>query len=177
MKLTRTLIALAATGGTAAALFGGTAVATAFTSQSPTQYAEGQGATTGITVTGGTFDATNLVPGATATQESITVTNNGSVPATGTLTVGAFTVKTAGSNGNNPDPADLAFVINVGGGSNEVDGTAATLQNSTPLAFGPLPAGASVTVPVDVSLVSGTGNDWNGADAYLPYSITLTAGS
>jgi hypothetical protein len=172
MNVKRSLVALAATGATAAVVFGGSAVATSFTSQSDQQFAEAQGATTGVQVTGGTFDAKDLVPGGVAKDVgTVTITNNGTADADATVNFQGYTVKTPGSNGGNPDPARLEFNIQ-GFGTR----TASQLSGSS-LDFGVIGAGQSVQADVTVDLAAGAGNDWNGADAYLPYSVTLTAGS
>lgn len=171
MNVKRSLVAVGATGAVAAAIFGGSAVSTAFSSQSATQYAEGQGASLGVTVANGTFDATGLVPGATPTSEGpVTISNNGNTDGTASITFGAFTVKTDGSDGHQPSADDLIF--DVAGQSIP----ASQLAGQT-IQLGTIGGGANQSYPVTVGLASGTGNDWNGADAYLPYTVTLTAGS
>ena len=173
MNVKRSLIALGATGAAAAIVFGGSAVATSFNSTSATQYAEGQGATAGVQVDNGTFDATNLVPGDAATSVgNVTVHNTGSAPAVATISFGDFTVKTDGSGGA-PDPNQLEFNIDGVGTltAAQLAGQTFTLGNIGP---GNAP---SYAVTEDLKGLGHVDNGWNGADAYLPYTITMTAGS
>jgi hypothetical protein len=172
MNVKRSLVALASTGAVAAVVFGGSAVATSFNSTSDQQYAEGQGATTGVVVSNGTFDAKNLVPGDPGVSVgTVSVGNSSSVPAVATITFGDYTVKHQGSDGGNPDPSALEF--NISG----IGALSATDLADKSFTLGNFASGQTQSFPVSEDLKAGTGNNWNGADAYLPYTITMTAGS
>jgi hypothetical protein len=172
MRFKRTIIACVAAAGMGGLAFGGSAVATSFTSTSQRDTAEAQGASTGIQLANGTFDAQGLVPGATPVNEGpVAITNTGNVSGRLTITFGNFTVNQIGSDGTNPDADDLIF--NIPGLGNV---TAAFLSNRT-IYIGHLSLGQEMDFPVTVALAAGTGNNWNGADAELQYSVTLTAGT
>ena len=175
LNIKRTVIACAAAAGIAGLAFGGSAVATQFTSTSNTQYAEAQGASTGVVVSGGTFKATGLVPGADPVLESTLDIHNSGVDGIVTITFGAFTVITPGTGGS-PDPSKLLFS---GFAPGPVTLSAFAVAGNT-YTLGALASGHDVTYPISVALQggpTGAGNDWNGADAYVPYTVTITAGT
>ena len=172
MRFKRTIIACVAAAGMGGLAFGGSAVATSFTSTSQTDYAEGQGASTGIQLANGNFDATGLVPGASPVQEGpVKISNSGNVSGRVTITFGGFDVKQIGSDGTNPHADSLIFNIP---GLGPV--SAAFLAGRT-FYIGHFVPGQEMDFPVTVALAAGTGNNWNGADAQLGYSVTLTAGT
>jgi hypothetical protein len=69
-----------------------------------------------------------------------------------------------------PDPSELEFNISGIGTL-----TAAQLANQS-FALGTIDVGGTVPVSVTVDLKAGTGNEWNGTDAFL-YSASITAGT
>jgi hypothetical protein len=224
--------AVAVAGGTAFALFGGGAVHTQF-SASTQGSARVQGANvgvglastngTGITADNGkgSFVCSSLVPGATPAapyapsgfaadpgycQETITLTNTGSVPETFSIALGGLQVNNNGVNNDAtsnlnqllvtyPDPTNTSSTDPVTG-STGYD-TAQFASNGSPgkPAFtttsdvATLVAGGSVSVPIYLSLEGATSptgytlvgtsdaNAWNGADITIPFTVTATAGS
>jgi hypothetical protein len=172
MRFKRTIIACVAAAGMGGLAFGGSAVATSFTSTSQTDIAEGQGASTGIELANGNFDAQGLVPGATPVNEGpVAITNTGQVSGRLTITFGLFNVITVGSDGTNPRADSLMF--NIPGLGN----VSAQFLAGRTFYIGHLARGEEMDFPVTIGLAAGTGNNWNGADAQLPYSVTLTAGT
>jgi hypothetical protein len=172
MRFKRTIIACVAAAGMGGLAFGGSAVATSFTSTSQTDYAEGQGASTGIQLAFGTFDATGLVPGATPVKEGpVKISNSGNVSGRVTITFDEFDVIHVGSDGTNPHAASLIF--NIPG----LGPVSAEFLAGRTFYIGHLSPNDEMDFPVTVALAAGTGNNWNGADAQLGYSVTLTAGS
>lgn len=173
MRFKRTIVACVAAAGMGGLAFGGSAVATSFTSTSQTAYAEGSGAATGILLTNGSFNVTGLVPGAApVTVGPVNIRNTGNVAGVVTITFGSFTVKKIGADGTNPHADNLIFDIP---GLGQV--SAEYLSGKTVTVTRRLSPNRELSFPVTVALEAGTGNNWNGADAYLPYSVTLTAGS
>jgi hypothetical protein len=173
MRFKRSIIACVAAAGMGGLAFGGSAVATSFTSTSQQDYAEGQGATTGIELANGNLDATGLVPGANLTPAgTVDISNDGNVSGVVTIKFGDFTVKKIGSDGTNPRAEDLQFYI---AGIGYV--TADVLADHTFTLLHHLGVHQHMGFAVSIGLLTGTGNNWNGADAYLPYTVTLTAGS
>ena len=167
MNVKRSVVAVAAAGGTAALVFGGTAASTAFTSQSPDQTARIKGATVGAAIDGGSFTASDLLPG-DSFQQTVKVTNNSTVGANGSITLQSLAIE-AGNPGST-GLAELSFAIpNVG------TFTAAQLAHGAgPISLGHFAAGETKTYNVTITLASGAGNEWNGAQVSDKYSITMT---
>ncbi|MCL2396146.1 MAG: hypothetical protein FWC87_15860 [Acidimicrobiaceae bacterium] len=173
MKLTRNVIALAATGGVAAALFGGAAVNTAFTS-SATGTVNASTASIGTQLTNGKVSLTNAVPGETGPVSQVTITNQGSTPVTVSIAFGT------GSNAaldsvvdiiwNGQDAGSLANLANE---NFPLSGNAST--NQAELAANGQP-GDSITIPVALMLESSADdNVANGSSDIVSYTITGTA--
>jgi hypothetical protein len=101
----RTLAAVAISGGTGLALFGGTAVHTAF-SATDLLHTNASGATVALTVNGGTdgsgnLTCTNLLPGGVVCSSGqISLNNTGTVPETFTVTFGNIVVNNGGVDGD-----------------------------------------------------------------------------
>ena len=173
MNIKHSIVALGAAGATAALVFGGSAVSTAFTSQSPTQTDSFSGAKTGITVDRGNFTVEKLVPGdAAQSAGTVTITNTSDVPAVLSLTLGTPQVVSDGTGGA-PDLSKLEVSIDGHPGNL---GQAGGLANH-PFNIASLDPGKSRTLPIEVSLSKGTGNDWNGAKVVETWTATMTAGN
>jgi hypothetical protein len=169
MNVKRSVVALAAAGGTAALVFGGSAASTAFTSSS-SQTATAKGASTGVTVDNGSFTVDGLVPGAAPTSAgTVTVTNSGNTPSVLTVSFGAAVINHNGTGGA-PQLSELNLTV----AGHTV--TANQIAGQT-FSLGTVPAGTPFSAQVSVGLASGTGNDWNGASVSLPYTVTMTAGN
>lgn len=169
MNVKRSVVALAAAGGTAALVFGGSAASTAFTSSSD-QVARAKGASTGVLVENGSFTVDGLVPGATASNVGdVKVTNTGNTPSVVTVTFQNAQINSNGTGGA-PDLSKLVFTV-------EGQTLNASQLAGQTFTLGTWTAGRAASIPVLAGLASGTGNDWNGADVSLPYTVTMTAGS
>jgi hypothetical protein len=173
MKITRSFFALAATGGVAAALFGGAAVHTAFTS-SATGTINASTASIGTQLTNGTVSLTNAIPGETGPVSQVTITNEGSTPVTVSITFGT------GSNAaldsvvdiiwNNQDVGSIANLAN-----ESFPLTGNSSSNQAELAANGQP-NDSITIPVALMLESSADdNVANGSSDTVSYTITGTA--
>lgn len=170
MQIKRSLAAVAITGATAAVLFGGTTVSTAFTSNSDTQHTQVSGATTGVRVSGGNINVANLVPGDPAKDAgAVTIINDSSVPAVPSITLSAANITHNGTT-TAPDLSKLA--VKVG----PYSFTQSQIKNGGTFSLPAMDAHSSRSYPVTVALAQGTGNDWNGAVVQQDYIVTMTAG-
>lgn len=120
----RAVMPLLASGGVAAALFGGAAVHTAFTS-SGSSTLNASTATIGTHVSG-TVSIANAVPGDLGPVQNVTITNSGSTPETLAVQV----APTTGEDNATLDPYVDVFVSPVGGTPSYV-GTLAQLESET----------------------------------------------
>ncbi len=174
MKIKQGLIALVAAGGTAGLLFGGSAVSTAFTS-------EQSGAATvtadhvGLQLTSGTFSLAGLLPGQTVTDPNpVTVDPSSSnAPTAMYLLGGNWSINRAGTSGN-PNPADLTLNIDIPSLHFTRSYTESALMGHVLPLYSGIPAGTkALTVDVSFTLAQAAGNDWNGAEVTVPYTLHL----
>lgn len=168
MNVKKAILPLMAVGGVAAALFGGGAVHTAFTSIA-TGTLNASTASIGTLLANGTVTLANAVPGDTGPTSSVTVTNQGSTPESLAVTFGT---------GSNPgldsvvdviwDGSDVGTLASLNGASLALQGAVLQAGGST---------GDSLTVPVALMLeTSATDADANGSDS-VSFTITGTATS
>jgi hypothetical protein len=195
------LAVLGMVGGTAAALFGGSAVMTAFSASSP-ETATVSGATVAETYSG-SITCTNLLPGGTyCNSGQLSLNNTGTVDETFTITLGNIIVNDGGVNGDVKTNLDQAYVC-MGFGAGPVlgtgncynaagmvplttyytDGTGSVIGTGI-YGAGSVGSGGSSHGEFQLYIESGTqvatGDDlnaWNGASITLPYTVTATAGS
>ncbi len=168
MNAKKTILPLIAVGGVAAALFGGGAVQTAFTSTATGSF-NASTASIGTVLADGTVTLANAVPGDTGPTSSVTITNQGSTPEALAVTFGT---------GSNPGLDSVVDVIWDGtdvGSLASLTTASLALQGSSLQAAGS--AGDSVTVPVALMLdTSATDDDANGSDT-VSFTVTGTATS
>jgi hypothetical protein len=167
MRISRIVLGLTATGGVAAALFGGGVVNTAFTSTA-TGTLNASTASIGTTLTDGTISLSNAIPGVAGATQKITVTNQGSTPELISVKFGAGSNPTLDDLVNiNWDEADVGTLGSLGGGS-------VTLNDGDTLAPDGQP-GDSVTIPVYLELDSSAGDSVANSSDTVSYTITGTA--
>jgi hypothetical protein len=168
MNPKKSILPLVAAGGVAAALFGGGAVHTAFTSTA-TGTLNASTASIGTVLADGNVTLANAVPGDTGPVSNVTVTNQGSTPETLDVTFGT---------GSNPGLDSVVDVIWDGtdvGSLTSFNGASLALQGSTLQASGS--TGDSLTVPVALMLeTSATDADANASDT-VSFTVTGTAAS
>jgi hypothetical protein len=166
LNLRRTILPLVATGGLAAALFGGNAVHTAFTSTA-TGTINASTASIGTKITDGTVTLTNAIPGDIGPTSNVTITNQGSTPETLSVLFGA------GSNVNLDQVVDVYWNGVDVGSISSIDNTNLSLGTNILSAKGG--ANASATIPVWLELEAGaTDTVANGSDV-VSFTITGTA--
>jgi hypothetical protein len=169
VKTKHAVFSIIATGGVAAALFGGAAVQTAFTSTA-TGTLKASTASIGTLLAGGTVTLANAVPGDTGPTSSVTVTNQGSTPETISVAFGA---------GSNPGLDSVVDVIWDGTDA----GSLASLAQSQSLSLGAAvlqPNGSpadSVTIPVALMLEASADDTEANASDSVSFTITGTATS
>jgi hypothetical protein len=167
VKYKRPLIALAAAGVTGVLAFGGSAVATSFSSDSGTNYVSASAASVTVSVANGNIGATNLVPGAAPTGAgTVTITNASPVPTHMTVTFAPWVTTHNGTTGA-PNLSKLTLHFT---GVVTATRTAAALSGST-FDLGTIPANTIVTATVTEQLDGTASNNWNGAAGYLPYVV------
>ena len=164
MKIKRSVAVLGVTGATAAALFGGTAVHTALTSDSP-QTVGYAGATVNDSVRyGPPLDFGNMQPG-DVHQVNVALDNTKStVPVEAYWVPNGFT-----ATSGNPNINDIAITQSTDGGGILVPLPVAS--HDAPVALGEIPAGQTVVVFINSGLAQSTGNSWNGASGVVHYTI------
>lgn len=174
MKIKQGVIALIAAGGTAGLLFGGTAVSTAFTS-------EQNGAATvaadhvGLGLTNGTFSVSGLLPGQTVTDSKPVMVDPSSSNAATALYLlgGTWTINQAGTGGN-PNPADLTVNISIPSLGFSKSYNESALAGHTRLLYSGIPKNTGpLSATVSFTLAQAAGNDWNGAQVTIPYTLHL----
>jgi hypothetical protein len=171
LKYKRPLIALAAAGVTGVLAFGGSAVATSFSSDSGTNYVSASAASVTVIVTNGNIGATNLIPGALPTGAgSVTITNASPVPTHMTVTFQPWVTTKNGTTGA-PDLSKLSLHFS---GVVNATRTAAALSGST-FDLGVVGANTIVLATVTEQLDGSASNNWNGAAGYLPYVVHVTS--
>lgn len=167
LNVKRLAVAAVATGGIAAVAFGGSAVSTAFSSDSA-QTATINTATINGDVSGGTFTASNLVPGGAPQTEAVTLTNTSQVREAAFIVFNSATL-TKGGQAANPSTDSL-----------EMDALSRTVtldefKTLHGFKIGDLdPAGganASKTFNIGIKLAQNAGNDWSGVQAKVTYTI------
>lgn len=163
--LKRVLIPLVASGGLAAALFGGSAVSTAFTADTPTHATAA--ADTVNQVVSGSISADNLLPGGTEIG-SLNYSNTGNTP-THVYLVPTSWSRTMGTDGSYPNTSDLTFTIDAPGRTITIQGS--DIHMGQPISLFDAPVGGPWKITVQVGLSQGAGNDWNGAKATLDYTL------
>jgi hypothetical protein len=138
--------------------------------------------TVGISLSQGTLQATNLLPGVATNTIDFTASNTGTVTEDLDLKITGVT-DTLATIG---DLGQLEFLVN--GTTYSLDPSAHNLLGLTaPLTLGSLesltipianlvPAGGRVTIPLAVELANGEGfgNAWNGQQATIDYEIVAT---
>jgi hypothetical protein len=107
---------LAVSGGIAAVLFGGTAVTTAFTSQSQHSVSVA-GAVVNGSVTNGDFSIGGLTPGGPALPEQISFTNSGNTTEEAYVNLGSLGVTKNGANDQTPVASDLQVTLQLPNGT------------------------------------------------------------
>jgi hypothetical protein len=194
------LAVVAVSSGTALALFGGAAVHTQF-SASSLQQVNAQGANVALTVGGGTFTCTNLLPGGPVCNSGqISLNNTGTVDENFYITLGTIIVNNGGVNGDVVSNLDQALIW-AGWGAGAVLGTGSHGEGPVPLTtyytngtgapigsgqylIGGVGTGSQDHGSMTLSLVPGSGlsntddaNAWNDASITIPYTITAEAGA
>lgn len=172
MNIKHGLVALIAAGGTAGLLFGGSAVSTAFTAQQ-----SGTASVSADTVsltTSGTIDVGGLLPGGTTAPSQLTVDPSGSNTATALYLIGGnWSVVHDGSSGS-PQPADLTVNVSIPTLNWSKSFNESSLMGHVIGLYSGIPAKTRpITVDVSFSLAQGAGNDWNGAEVQIPYTLHL----
>jgi hypothetical protein len=168
MNAKKTILPLIAVGGVAAALFGGGAVQTAFTSTA-TGTLNASTASIGTVLANGTVTLANAVPGDTGPTSSVTVTNQGSTPEALAVTFGT------GSNPGLDSVVDIIWDGTDVGSLASLNNASLALQGAVLQAGGS--TGDSLTVPVALMLdTSATDADANGSDT-VSFTVTGTATS
>lgn len=169
MKTKQFLLPLIGVGGITAALFGGGAVQTAFTSTATGTLKAGT-ASIGTTLADGTVTLANAIPGDTGPTSNITISNKGSTPETISIAFGT------GSN-----PALDALVDVIWNGTDA--GPLSTLQSAGSISLDDAVLGAkgsgtdSVTIPVALMLESSADDTVANSSDSVSFTITGTATS
>ncbi|HEV7188773.1 MAG TPA: hypothetical protein VGN28_12835 [Blastococcus sp.] len=179
MNAKRYIIAAAATVGTGALFFGGTAVSTSFSSETTGNVHTAGQAITLSTPRSMSLSVSDLVPGVTKQAGSFelkTGQNGGNL----SLSDVNWQVITNGSNGAAPNPAELTVSI-VDAARSQTPVFTRTLDQllhtSTPIMNG-VPGNVDETLTVLVTLANTASNEWNGAAADAPFTLHLqNAGS
>jgi hypothetical protein len=187
MKLRTGLLALVATGGAAALVFGGTAASTAF-SQDASGSITANAATVSMTTSNMTTTLSGLAPGGSAST-TLYVKNTSTTPAAFYLTNVGFTPTKAGSSGNNPTSNLITVTVTdtVPSGSgtatypiltdvplNNLIGQNTLLTPSSLITSGTgTPPNQLQTLTVTFTLAQNAGNNWNGAQAKVPFTVHL----
>jgi hypothetical protein len=161
MNVKRTLAGLAVTGGTAAALFGGTVVHTALTSDTPLTFTAG-GATVSGSAATGTVVLNNMQPGETHDVTLGLDNSNSTIPVNAYIT---FTGFTPFNPTDHPNLNDLVFQAFVNGQWTNI------ALNGTPLELGSLTAGETTGGHILIGLAQSTGNSWNGVSGVAHYVV------
>ena len=162
MHIMRTLAAVAVTGGTAVSLFGGAAVHTALTSDSPLTFTAGGATVAATSTTGASTEVGNLQPGETRGVNIGFDNDKSTVPVDAYITYTGLQA-TAGS----PNAGDLVF-------KDEVNGVPTYVNiplDGTPVKVASIPAGQSLTQTLVIGLAQNTGNSWNGASGIVHYTV------
>ena len=177
MKLKAIIPALAASGGIAALLFGGTGVSTAFTSSAAANFGAATATLDTSLLSGGAFSATDLVPG-DIVPDTVMLTNNSSNPVDIVLQFGTLV-----------DPGNLAQYIDLivpSGVPHIRAGTYSLAYLATnvtgPSDLGTLNPGANLSIGFELSfpdpnLSSAAENALAGQSVNLPYTFTATVES
>jgi hypothetical protein len=167
MRPSRIVLSLAATGGVAAALFGGGVVNTAFTSTASGSISAST-ASIGTTLTDGTISLSNAIPGVAGPTQNITVTNQGSTPELISVKFGT------GSNPTLDNLVDVNWDGNDVGTLGSLGGASGTLDDGHTLAPNGQP-GDSITIPVYLELESSADDSVANSSDTISYTITGTA--
>lgn len=163
MNIKHSIIALGAAGATAALVFGGSAVSTAFTSADNGSL-HADSATVTSTLTNGDLALNNAIPG-DHVDKTVSWTNTGSVPTELVLTFGSL--QNAGAN-----PSALASDLDVIIGGQTVPVTGLAGQRFD---LGKIQPSRGYTAPVVLKLSDNAGNEAQGSNVTLPYTLTATA--
>jgi hypothetical protein len=160
MNLKRSAVALVAAGGTAAVLFGGSAVSTDFTQQQ-TGAISVNTTTMRTQLTGGTITLDDAIPGDSKTQQ-VTFKNEGTRKV-------RLTVKSTLSGSS-----ALAGLVTLS--SSAAPGHSITLSQAVG-SLGSLDVnpGQTISFPLTVTLDKSAGNDVQGKSAAVNYTLTATA--
>lgn len=166
MKLKSSLAVLGAGGAATAVLFGGTAVHTALTSDTPDSVGTSGATVAGSLAYGPALNWTNLQPGE---EHAVNygLHNTGSVPEEAYWVPNGFNA-TAGD----PNVNDIVLGIQTGNPAYP-DGyiPLPVKANGTPVSLGVIPANSSKTVGIVWGLKQSAGNSWNGAGGTDNYTI------
>ena len=165
-NIQRLVVAGLLSGGVAAMAFGGSAVSTAFSSDSSGAMGVHAAHVAGA-LQGGTFNVSGLEPGGPASpSQTITIKNTGNTTEAVWVTIDSIS-KTAGTDGNNPDLSKLNMVTSHGtvalGGLSSATGYHFHLEN--------LSAGKTDNATVGFSLAQDAGNNWNNASVKIAYTV------
>ncbi|MHB1739309.1 MAG: hypothetical protein ACYCXA_07485 [Actinomycetes bacterium] len=185
-NLGRKLAALGIAGGTAFALFGGSAVQTTFSATTG-----GTATFSGARVTsaefvdgtsGGSFTCSGLLPGGPTCIQTIKLTNTGNVTEDFAATINAPSGTLSALANLQQLQVDYNYTMS-GGDSAWNAHLPSTLSPGTSFDLGSLKAGDSATVTLTFSLESeqsgwstAQANAWNNAIVQIPYTVTATAG-
>jgi hypothetical protein len=165
-RIRRIALPLMATGGVAAALFGGGAVHTAFTS-SASGTLDASTASIGTTLAHGTISLSNALPGDEGDPSSVTITNHGSTYETLSMVI---------DSGNNPALDNVVDLIWDGTDVGSLASLANQDQLSSTATLAPHgQTGDSITMPLALELESTAGNDVAGQSDSISYTVTGTA--
>lgn len=164
MKIKRSVAVLGVTGATAAVLFGGTAVHTALTSDSPQSVGYSGATVNGAVEFGPPLNFTNMQPG-DIHQVNVALDNTKStVPVEAYWVPNGFTT----TNGS-PNVNDITISQSTNGGGTLVP--LPVVSNGAPVPLGEVPAGQKIVVFINYGLSQSTGNSWNGASGVVNYTI------
>jgi hypothetical protein len=167
----RGLVALGAACCASVIAFCGSSTSTGFSSVSPIFKVGAHGATMApVVLLHGDISATGLLPGAPpdVISPSPSVANNNKFRTTVTITFKTFVFVQHGRFRRAPNPDDLLFGIDNGSLV-----SASHLQDRS-FELGTLDAHGVRTFQVKIALSSAAGNEWQGAEGFLPYTVTLT---
>ena len=177
MKLKALIPALAATGGIATLLFGGTGVSTAFTSSAPGNFGAATATLDTSLLSGGVFSTTGLVPG-DVVSHTVVLSNNSTNPVDIVLQFGTLV-----DSANLAPYIDLivpAGVPNIAAGSYSLAYLATNVTGPSDL--GTLAPGANLSIGFELSfpetkLSAAAENALAGQSVSLPYTFTSTVES
>lgn len=169
MNIKHSIIALGAAGATAALVFGGSAVSTAFTSNHDGSFAS-KSATIADSYQNWDLGLDNAIPGDTV-GKTMTYTNSGSVPMRLAITVGQPVTEGADANVSALENATKVSILGYNVTLSDIAG-AKGQSFELPTTVRP---GGSFQVPATMTLSNDADNTASGASATVPFKLTATA--